>query len=340
MEHVRVSADSDYTVKTEGFVRKVESEGRVALSEYSDKDKKWDEQRSRTQKLSQFLYAEPAAKFEKWAQRMNECTRTLGFAENVDLETGEIKPKLQVAFFCHCRHCSVCDSRKSLIRMGRFKAKLPEIEAAFPEGRWIFLTLTVPNCHISELRATLGRMNKAWQRFSQRKAFKPVLGWIRATEVTQEKKRSDFAHPHFHVMLLVPASMISGRNYIKHSEWLKMWQESMRDDSITNVHVSTIKKGPIKGAVETLKAFNYSLKVEDLVDRRLLEYMSQVHKLRFLATGGVLKDVLKDLDDEVSNAEMIHVDDETETVETDEPLNPDTLKWAHWYPSRWKYFMK
>ena len=69
----------------------------------------------------------------------------------------------------------------------------------------------------------------------------------------------------------------------------------------------------MKGAVETLKAFNYSMKVDELISRSpdwILEYMEQVHKLRFLATGGVLKDVLKRIEDEPTTEEMLHVDED------------------------------
>ena len=137
------------------------------------------------QQMSDFLYE--VQRFERWAERMDGCTRTLAFGEVIDMDTGEVNPKLVNTFFCHCRHCQLCDGRKSLVRMGRFKDELPKIEAEHPKARWILLTLTVPNPPVNELRATLGRMNKAWTRLIKRKAFKPVLGWIRATEVTQDK---------------------------------------------------------------------------------------------------------------------------------------------------------
>ena len=169
----------------------------VPLASYSPKDAKWDTQRGMVQQMSDFLYE--VQRFERWAERMDGCTRTLAFGEVIDMDTGEVNPKLVNTFFCHCRHCQLCDGRKALVRMGRFKDELPKIEAEHPKARWILLTLTVPNPPVNELRATLGRMNKAWQRLSQRKAFKPVLGWIRATEVTQEDEkkggRPDYAHP-------------------------------------------------------------------------------------------------------------------------------------------------
>lgn len=310
----------------------------LALAEYSPKDSKWDTQRAITQAMSDFLYQ--AQRFERWAERMDGCTRTLGFGEVVDPETGEIKPKLVDTFFCHCRHCQTCDGRRSLVRMGRFREQLPKIEQEHPKARWILLTLTVPNCPVNELRATLQAMNKGWQRLSQRKAFKPVLGWIRATEVTQEKNRPDYAHPHFHCLLLVPSSMLGGKHYVKHSEWLQLWRNCYRDQSIVSVDVRTIKGGAMKGAVETLKAFNYSMKVDDLINRSpewILSYMEQVNKLRFLATGGVLKGALKALDEEPSNEDLIHVGHDGEIQEA---AKADVVKRATWRPTERRYRMK
>lgn len=305
-----------------------------ALSDYSPKDAKWDTQRATVQHMSEFLFQ--VQRFERWAERMDGCARTLGFGELVDMETGEIKPKLVNTFFCHCRHCQLCDGRKALVRMGRFRQQLPKIEQEHPRARWILLTLTVPNCPVKELRETLDRMNKAWQRLSQRKAFKPVLGWIRATEVTQDKKRPDFAHPHFHCLLLVPQSMF-GKNYVKHAEWLQLWRDCYRDQSITSVDVRAIKGGAMRGAVETLKAFNYSMKVDDLINRTpewILEYMEQVNHLRFMAAGGVLKDALKRLEDDPTTEEMLHVDEE-KSGEVDE-----VKKFFTWRPDEEKYRLK
>lgn len=305
MDHHKVPIGINYTTTT----NKRHSD--LALSDYSAKDAKWDQQRAVVQSMSDFLHE--VRRFEKWAERMDGCTRTLSFGEVIDMETGEVNAKLVNTFFCHCRHCHLCDARKALVRMGRFREQLPNVEQEYPKARWILLTLTVPNCPVTELRETLANMNQAWQRLSQRKVFKPVLGWIRSTEVTQEKSRLDYAHPHFHVLLLVPPSMLSGKQYVKHAEWLQLWRDCYRDQTITSIDVRAIKGGAMRGAVETLKAFNYSMKVDELIERTpdwILEYMEQVHKLRFLATGGVLKDMLKRIEDDASSEEMLHIEDE------------------------------
>lgn len=306
-----------------------------ALSDYSPKDAKWDRDRSITQDMSEFLYA--VQRYERWAERMDGCTRSVGFGEIMNPETGEIIKKAVETFFCECRHCTMCDGRKALVRMGRFREHLPKIEQEYPKARWILLTLTVPNCPVKELRATLGRMSKAWQRFSQRKHFKPVLGWIRATEVTQEKKRKDYAHPHFHVLMLVPQRMF-GKDYVTHAEWLQLWRDCYRDQSITSVDARSIRGGAMRGAMETLKAFNYSMKVDDLINRTpewILEYMNQVDHLRFMAGGGVLKDVLKKIDEPMSTEDMLNIDDDN-----DEPKAKEVIARFTWRPSERRYRMK
>lgn len=318
---LRLCAQSNDTTKT--LKRKTEQK----LADYSPKDSKWDTERGKTQQMANFLYE--SGRFEKWAERMDGCTRVLSFGETIDQVTGVIKPKLSDAYFCHCRHCTTCDGRRSLVRMKRFKDYLPTIEAENPKARWVFLTLTVPNCHIDDLRETLGEMNEAWRRLRARKEFKPVLGWIRATEVTQEKKRKEYAHPHFHCLLLVPSNWFT-KNYVKQAAWVELWRSCMRLDVNPVVDVRAVKGGTMKGAVETLKAFNYSMKVDDLIERSpdwMLTYMEQVHGLRFLAAGGALKDALKRIEEETTDTDLIHVDGE-------QPSNDNGARRAFsWRPS-------
>lgn len=203
----------------------------------------------------------------------------------------------------------------------RFYQALPRIEQEHPKARWLFLTLTVPNCPVNELRSTLQDMNKAWQRLIKRKEFKPVLGFIRTTEVTaeDEKKygRSGYAHPHFHALLLVPSWYFSGAAYVKRDRWLELWRSCMRDDGIMSVDVRAVKSldkddpktGLQRAAAETLK---YSVKPDDMINNPdwFLTMTEQVHQLRFMATGGVLKDVLRQ--EEETDKDLILGDDVAE----------------------------
>lgn len=268
----------------------------LPLSSYSARDKPWDTHRSNAQDVQRIYGA--AVEFERYAERIAECSGVLRFGQAVDQESGEIHLKLRETYFCRVRHCPVCQWRRSLMWQARFYQSLPEVEQHHPNARWLFLTLTVKNCPVNNLRATLQAMNKAWQRFIKRKEFRPVQGFIRTTEVTRSKNGE--AHPHFHVLLMVPPSMLSGKNYVKQSRWAETWAECMRLDYMPMVNIQTVKNrnkddprtGLQRAVAETLK---YSVKPADMIDHPswFLEMTRQVHKQRFVATGGALKDVLR-----------------------------------------------
>jgi plasmid rolling circle replication initiator protein Rep len=296
-----------------------------ALSDYSPKDAKWDDLRASTERVSQFLYR--AGEFEKWAHRMHDCTGLLRFAELADTTTGEISLKLRYAEFCHARHCPMCQKRREIVYRSRFLEFLPQTLSERPNARWVFLTLTIPNVPVESLRDALKGMNAAWNRFTQRKEFKPVTGWIRTTEVTREVKRKGYAHPHFHCLLMVPPSFFA-KNYTKQSRWAEVWGECMRLDVVPSVDVRAVKGGVDKAILETVKTFTYSVKPETLeADQEwTLEYFRQVHKLRFIAAGGALKDAIRSIDS-VTDEDMIYTDDNPKPEAPEKELRQLGYSW-------------
>jgi hypothetical protein len=179
------------------------------------------------------------------------------------------------------------------------------------------LTLTVRNCPVTHLRQTLTDMNAAWNRLILRPEFDAVTGWIRTTEVTRGKDGT--AHPHYHVLLLVRPSYF-GKNYVTQNRWRELWRSVMRLDYDPVVDIRTVK-GDMdmnKAICETLK---YSVKPVDMVDDPawFIEYTRQTHKLRFVATGGVLKKILK-ADKPETNDDLLLADNPTDTPEIDEEL--------------------
>ena len=79
---------------------------------------------------------------------------------------------LKQAFFCRVRHCPVCQWRRSLLWRAVMFQQLPNIQERFPTHRWVFLTLTVKNPPVTELRDTLKHMNDSWKRLIETKRFK------------------------------------------------------------------------------------------------------------------------------------------------------------------------
>jgi hypothetical protein len=185
---------------------------------------------------------------------------------------------------------------------------LPKIVAAYPKYRWLFLTLTQRNVPITQLRETLQHMNRSFQRLSQLKAW-PAIGWLRSTEVT--RGRDGHSHPHFHCLLMVPSSYFSGRDYLKQADWVEMWKRSLRLDYDPVLDVQAVKQGrqPMELVPELLK---YCTKESHLVEDKtwLIELTRQMHKMKCVTTGGVLKEYLKELEQEPED--LIGKDDEAE----------------------------
>lgn len=287
----------------------------VPLATLSPKDKVWDNHRTQTDKVAQIYAQNP--QFERLGQRMGDCASLLLFS----LENGLT---LKSAPFCRVRNCPTCQWRKSLRWKARMYEVYEQIKPQYPTHRWLFLTLTVENCHIGDLRQTLKSMNNAWKKLTKRKEFAPVEGWIRTTEVTRDKQNPNtHAHPHFHCILMVKPSYF-GKSYVKQMDWVRAWGDCMGVQYLPNVDIRTVKpKGgddtALKSAIaETLK---YAVKSSDMIgdgsqsaQNWFYQYTEQVHKMRFVATGGALKNALKP-DDEVTNAEMINPTGETQDTQ-------------------------
>lgn len=280
------------------------------LTDYSPQDKPWDVHRGQTQTVEGVYQG---TIYDGLADRLRVCSGFLGFAWAAD-DTGELRLKLRTARFCRVRHCPVCQWRRSLMWQARFLRALPSIEAAHPTARWLFLTLTVRNCAIVNLRQTLRSMNEAWHRLVKRPEFaNNVQGWIRTTEVT--RGHDDSAHPHFHCLLMVKPSYFNGRHYVTQSRWTDLWRECARLDYRPIVDIRAVKarrgapgETPLRQALaETLK---YAVKPSDMEGDWLIELTKQVHRLRFLASGGVLRNMLREFEE--SGQDLLLADEDGE----------------------------
>lgn len=322
------------------------------LGDSSPKDARWDPLKVNSRRMAVALV--DAEDLKPRAQRMHGCSDILTFALQALRETGEIRWKLEHGSFCRDRMCETDQMLKSRTWQKQFRAVAPALIEKHHGARWLVLTLTIRNPDIHQTRAALGEMNKAWKRLTARKEFRDVLGWIRATEITRggsgktkgtDKPRvvDNTSHPHFHVLLMVSSQYFKTR-YISQEKWLKAWQECMRDDEINQVNIKAIKPRPgyvekeggdglgwlMAGALEVLK---YTSKAVDLLPAKepkhagpgvldsvpwVQELARQVRALRFMMTGGVLKDALKDLD-HLTDAELIHAADD-EVAEDEEEV--------------------
>lgn len=267
----------------------------VDLGDISERDKVWDKHRSNADRVLEHY---KNSQYKRYSDRINFCSELLDFKLSPDIDEGVLKLKLSSARFCRVRHCPVCQWRRSLMWKAKAHKILPKVVATFPKYRWLFLTLTVRNCAIAELRETLNWMHKAFIRLTKLKEF-PAVGWIKSAEVTRGKTPLNSAHPHFHILLMVPASYFSGQAYLSQKRWADLWQKATRLDYQPMIHVKAIAKhhNPQILIPEILK---YQVKESDLVADRgwFLELTKQLHKTRAVSVGGILRDYMKALEEE------------------------------------------
>ena len=134
----------------------------------------------------------------------------------------------------------------------------------------VMLTLTVPNISGEDLNKQTDKMSEGFKRFIQRKVVKNVArSWFKSLEITRNQIRKDW-HPHFHVLLMVPEEYFrkSSGLYLERDELLRLWQESMRDNSITQVDIRVMKSKGEK-SLESIVAevAKYATKPSSLVEK-------------------------------------------------------------------------
>ena len=288
----------------------------VYLTDVSERDSKWDNKKRQTENVSD-LY-EAMSDFKGQAFRTRNCADHLGFGLN---DAGELK--LQTAWFCRCRLCPTCQLRRQMKYTAMVYQGLPDLLKAHGNLRYLFVTQTVKNCVYDDTRETLWWMNKAWHKMTRRKFFMDrVVGFIRTTEVKKSKQHD--AHPHFHTILTVRPSYFT-RDYIKQPQWVKYWRQALKVGYDPGFNVKVINKpygdaeGDILAAIkETIK---YAVKPGDIEnDPVFLQAMTdQLHKLRFISSGGIFKEMFKSVNKELSE-DLIHLTDENKEKERQKPV--------------------
>jgi plasmid rolling circle replication initiator protein Rep len=219
----------------------------------------------------------------------------------------------------------------------RFFRAIPEYLKAYPTRRPVFLTLTVRNCAIGELRDTVDLMNVAFKRMTQRKWW-PGTGWVKSLEVTRGADGS--AHPHFHVLMFVKPGYFS-HGYIKQPEWRHHWAACLKLSYLPVVNVKTVK--PKDGdrtstdawRVAILETLKYGVKPDDLVadGQWLYELTQQLHKTRAVSVGGELRGYLRE-----KEVEDLVNDDNPESENAPSPDDPRLI--FDWHSQVKRYAQK
>jgi plasmid rolling circle replication initiator protein Rep len=285
-------------------------------SEWLEKTKdKWQEVKIKSVEL--------AAKMKKAdmngrAGRMAQCGDTLEYRFCKDCSKWQIGN----VWLCRDRLCPVCKWRLSIKRYCLMFPVFQELVQDYGDKRFSFITLSVKNCKVDNIKATVKKMYKIWQNMQMRKICKENLkGFARSFEITYNDKRRDF-HPHFHVIAMWEDSAY-------HDELIRAWleicnreglkvdikaqdgREILRDSAVTAMDDMT---EDITGAI--LETFKYETKTSDIEGLNIMtfkEFANQMSGLRTVSLGGIIREIARRQG--VKENQLEHDDEEQKVLE-------------------------
>lgn len=276
------------------------------------------------------------------------------------LEGGALgEPLLRGARLCNRRLCPFCEWRRTRAWRARLIRGLTAFGEERPNWSGVFLTLTVRNCQVDELRQTMQEMHQSFHRLRKVAAF-PTDVWFRRTEITVRREyqaeggsshggrkqegaamgggRITSVHPHLHCLLLVRPSYWS-RDYVKQIEWQRQWQMAARLDyaPVVDVRRAKAKRGSesqdeTPGAGAVVEAAKYASKATDLLSlgEGLPAFHHEMRGLRLYAVSKELQRFVKSADP--GESEML------DSPDPNLPANDQTLSAvAEWFEAFQEY---
>lgn len=237
-----------------------------------------------------------AAQIEPYEDRMSlkirYCLDQVGF-QLVSDDEDHLDVRIVSGTFCRLRLCPVCQWRKSRLL---FRQNILVYDWIQQQSKHFFqfLTITVPNVPLSELRATCRKMSSCWNKFltyAGRKGF-DFDGGYKALEITYNPVADTF-HPHYHVILSTPAG-----KWLPHaSQFTNLWSALYGCYCSTDLHTIRSGAGEAGSAVAEVSKYIVKYKSFEHFDwSRFPELASAVSGLRFTSSFGIWKQARKVLE--------------------------------------------
>lgn len=236
--------------------------------------------------------------FKSEAEKIKQCGNFLEFALKEHQITKDTKKKLAGANFCKNKFCPMCNWRRVRNIAGQLKDAFSVIQEK-QKVATLFLTLTIQNPDVKDLKSTIAKMNKSFNEMTRTKSFKnAVLGYFKSIEILGDKTPKGQAHPHFHILLIVKESYFKKSDYLNKAQWTEMWRKALGVEYTPVVDVRRIKSknenfsDTDSAIIETTK---YAVKHTELVNRSNEDFYylyTQTKGMRFISAGGILKEHL------------------------------------------------
>lgn len=244
----------------------------------------------------------------KKSELLKNCGTYLQFSKYQNLTSNDVVNTLSKANFCKInKFCPMCSWRNSsqvamecLYKLNYLADKARISHKAKP--RFLFLTLTVKNPKLTDLRDTVNHINLSFNRLMKLDRTQCIKGYFRALEFMGDHTPQGQAHPHLHVLLVVDSEYFDTNKdlYIAQEEWSKLWRQSLRVDYDPLVDIKVVKPKKKNGKTmssllcASLECAKYCVTPADLISISQSDFKilyEQTKSLRQYVFGGVLRDI-------------------------------------------------
>jgi plasmid rolling circle replication initiator protein Rep len=223
------------------------------------------------------------------------------------------KLKLAEMYTCKDRFCPFCNWRRQM-KYSKLIYQFLNVLQEKKKLRFIFLTLTIKNCSLENLRSTIQHMNKSFKRMKETVKFKnSILGYLKVLEYTVNSKNKSM-HPHFHILLAVSPGYFDTKEnkYLSKKDFAQMWKKALRVDYNPVVDIRIIKPNKKKNKSADVAVISemckYPLKDTDVENVENFEMLvQQLKNIRNVSAGGILKGILKSTEN--IDKDLIHIDE-------------------------------
>lgn len=159
-------------------------------------------------------------------EKIFDCMNFVSVRENGSITTN----------YCKNRYCPFCDYIKTI----RYKVLIEKILKKFENNTLIFLTLTTKTIKVissDEIKNHRKKISTAFSNLMSKKIAANQNGYIRKIETNYNSNKNE-CNIHIHSIVLMKNYK---KNYIKKSDWLEMWKQVLKDDSIKELDIKIIK---------------------------------------------------------------------------------------------------
>jgi len=246
---------------------------------------------------------------KKYALRLLRCSYNLKFlfGKNSD---GKLESRLVDAKFCRINICPICHWRWALKWRYYLNSAIDRILIENPSYRFIFLTLTLRNCDISELSSTLAWMARSWDRMmklSELKYNSSIKGIFKTLEISRSK--SGQAHPHYHCLICVSSSYFKSDYYLTFKDYQRLWRNSLQIDYDPSIFVNAVDfvqnyerlgRDLSKIRSKIHEVTKYLTKTSHLIQDIdwTLELSDHLFRMRRISSTGIFKNMLRGIKEE------------------------------------------